>query len=106
MSIQCFNIHGIFSNINGFQYSKLESPIFKDIMKECIIFGLVETNHTSEDISKIQISGYKCFQVCRKQNKRGRKLKITPILMMKGIFLFVQNLNSLLNVSKIRCLQR
>ena len=45
-------------------------------------------------------------EVCRKQNKGGRKLKITPILMMKDIFLFVQNLNSLLNVSKIRCLQR
>ena len=73
LSIQCWNINGIFTNINSFKYSKLDNPLFINIVQQYEIFGLIETHHTSEDIEKLQIMGYKCFQACRKKLKFGRK---------------------------------
>ena len=69
LAIQCWNINGIFTNINGFKYSKFEDPLFDTEVKKHAIFGLVETHHTSDDIDKLQILGYKCFQTCRKKLK-------------------------------------
>ena len=73
ISIQCWNIFGIFRNINGFTYSKLQDPDFVKHTSKHQIFGLVETHHTAEDIDQLQILGYKCFQACRKKQKFGRK---------------------------------
>ena len=73
LSIQCWNISGIFKNINGFKYSKLDDPLFLDTIRRHSIFGLIESQHTSDDIDKLQILGYKCFQSCRKKLKYGRK---------------------------------
>ena len=73
LSVQCWNINGIFSNINGFQYSKLDNPLFHTIVQKNEIFCLIETQHTCDDIDKLQIKGYKCFQACRKKLKFGRK---------------------------------
>ena len=64
---------GIFKNINGFIYNKLDDPDFISQTKNSKILGLIETQHTAEDIDKLQIVGFKCFQVCRKKKKAGRK---------------------------------
>ena len=67
--VQSWNIHGIFYNINGFSYNKLESPYVVDQIKKCKIFGFIETHHTADDIDKLQIHGFKCYQACRKKNE-------------------------------------
>ena len=92
LSIQCWNLNGIFANINGFKYSKLEYPLFLENIKQHSIFGLIETWHTSDDIDKLQILGYKCFQACRKKLKYGRK--------HGGIAVYVHN-TILSGVSKV-----
>ena len=92
LAIQCWNIYGIFTNINGFGYSKLDNPLFSEHIKNHQIFGLVETHHTSDDIDRIQILGYKCFQTCRKKLKFGRK--------HGGLAIYVHN-SILAGVSKI-----
>ena len=81
--IQSWNIFGAFKNINGFTYSKLDDPDFISETKKSKILGLIETQHTAEDIDKLQIEGFKCFQVCRKKKKFGRK--------HGGIAVFVHN---------------
>ena len=84
LSIQCWNINGFLTNINGFKYSKLDNPVFEEIVQQYSIFGLTETQHTCDDIDKLQILGYKCFQVCRKKLKYGRK--------HGGIAVYVRNI--------------
>ena len=81
--IQSWNIFGAFKNINGFTYNKLEDPDFISYTKKVQILGLLETQHVAEDIDKLQIDGFKCFQVCRKKKKMGRK--------HGGIAVFVHN---------------
>ena len=73
ISIQCWNVFGIFSNLNGFTYSKLHDPDFLKQTCNNHIFGLVETQHTSDDIDSLQILDFKCFQACRKKERFGRK---------------------------------
>ena len=73
LKITAWNIFGLFQNINGFQYNKLNDPQFIEHVKTFQIFGLIETHHTCDDIDKLQLLGYKCFQVCRKKLKFGRK---------------------------------
>ena len=73
ISIQCWNIFGIFSNLNGFIYNKLHDPDFLKQTCNNHIFGLVETQHTSDDIDNLQILDYKCYQACRKKERFGRK---------------------------------
>ena len=90
--IQCRNIYGVFKNINGFVYNKLQDPDFKKETQNCKILGLIETQHVAEDIDQLQITDFKCFQVCRKKKKFGRK--------HGGIAVFVHN-SILKGVSKI-----
>ena len=73
IKIQAWNIFGVFKDIIGFQYSKLQDLDFIEHVMSFNIFGLIETHHTDEDIDKMQLFGYKCFQVCRKKLKFGRK---------------------------------
>ena len=83
LNIKSWNIFGIFKNINGFQYNKLQDPDFIEHVKEFHIFGLIETHHTDDDVDKLQIFGFKCFQSCRKKIKFGRK--------HGGLAVFVKN---------------
>ena len=92
ISIQCWNICGIFKNINGFKYNKLDNPLFHEHITRHLIFGLIETQHTSDDIDKLQILNYKCYQACRKKLKFGRK--------HSGIAVYVHN-SILSGVSKV-----
>ena len=73
LSITSWNIHGLFSRIEGFRYSKLQSPYFWDMVGKAKIFGLIESHHLASEIDQIQIDGFKCFNVCRKKkSNRGR----------------------------------
>ena len=65
--IQCWNIYGVFKNINGFTYNKLQDPDFTKQINKCKILGLIETQHAAEDIDQLQINGFKYHQVCRKK---------------------------------------
>ena len=87
-----WNIHGIFTNIGGFRYSKLNSPYFWQAIKGAKIFGLIETHHTSDEIDQLQIKGYKCFNLCRKKRRVGRN--------SGGIAVYIEN-SILPGVSKI-----
>ena len=87
-----WNIRGIFTNIGGVRYNKLQSPYFWQAIKGARIFGLIETHHTADDIDQIQIKGYKCFNLCRKKRKMGRN--------SGGISVYVEN-SLLQGVSKI-----
>ena len=74
LPIQCWNVHGAFYNLGGNRYSKLHHDTeFIEHTRKYLIFGLIETHHTAEDIPLVQIPEYRCFQVCRKKLKRGRK---------------------------------
>ena len=92
LSVQCWNIYGIFNNINGFKYNKLHDSDFTKQTELAKILGLVETQHTADDVDSLQLEGYKCYQVCRKKKKKGRK--------HGGISVYVHN-SILKGVSKV-----
>ena len=74
LQIQCWNIFGAFYNIDGHRYSKLHNDLdFIEHTSKYLLFGLLETHHTSQDISQMHIRVYRCFQVCRKKLLRGPK---------------------------------
>ena len=70
LQIVSWNIHGLFSQHSGFKYNKLESPFFKEAIGNAKIFGLLETFHVSTEIDQLQLEGFKCYNVCRKKEKR------------------------------------
>ena len=72
LPIVSWNIHGIFSRYSGFRYNKLQSPFFKSAVGNAKFFGLIETHHVASEIDQLQLSGFKCFNVCRKKNNQGR----------------------------------
>ena len=74
LQIQSWNVHGSFFNLGGNRYSKLSNDAeFIRHTSKYLIFGLLETHHTADDVSQLQVVGYKCYQVCRKKLVRGRK---------------------------------
>ena len=74
LKIQCWNIHGAFYNLGGDRYCKLTNdPDVVEHTRKYLIYGLVETHHSVEDLPLLQVPGYVCFQVCRTKLKRGRK---------------------------------
>ena len=88
--VQCWNIHGIFCNLNGFTYNKLNDPEFLEHTSKYHIFGLIETHHISEDIDQLQLLGFKCFQTCRKKQKVGRKHGGLAVYVKENIIAGVQ----------------
>ena len=68
------------------------SPDFWSAVNNAKIFALIETHHTATEIDQIQITGYKCFNVCRKKRQTGRN--------SGGIAVYVEN-NILEGVKKI-----
>ena len=83
--IQCWNIFGVFKNINGFSYNKLHDPDFIATVNKFKILGLLETQHIAEDINRLQIPDFKCFQVCRKKKRFGRKHGGIAVFVHKSI---------------------
>ena len=86
MSVKLTSREAIASkNINGFSYNKLEDPDFIATTQKFKIFGLLETQHVSEDIDRLQIPDFKCFQVCRKKMKVGRKHGGIAVFIHKSV---------------------
>jgi hypothetical protein len=74
LQILCWNLQGAFYNNDGDRYSKMHNDSdFIRHTNKYLIFGLLETHHSADDIHMMQISGYRCFQVCRKKLVRGPK---------------------------------
>ena len=74
IKIQSWNIHGAFFNIDGDRYCKLHHDLeFIRHTSKHLIFGLIETHHTADDIALMQLPGYHCFNVCRKKLTKGPK---------------------------------
>ena len=72
LPIVTWNIHGVFQQLARFRHNKLHSPFFMEAIKGAKIFSIIETWHTATEIDQIQLSGYKCFNVCRKKRQYGR----------------------------------
>jgi hypothetical protein len=72
LPIVSWNIHGVFQQHAGFRYYKLHSPYFMEAINNAKIFSLIETHHIATEIDQIQLTGYKCFNVCRKKRQFGR----------------------------------
>ena len=76
LPIVSWNIHGIFSRYSGFKYNKLHSPHFKSAVGNAKIFGLLETHHVATDIDQLQLTGFKCYNVCRKKKMTTTSRKL------------------------------
>ena len=51
LKVLCWNIHGVFNNIGGDRYCKLTNdPDVIEHTRKYLIFGLVESHHTADDI--------------------------------------------------------
>ena len=95
LSIQCWNVHGAFFNIEGNRYSKLHNDTeFIEHTRNDLIFGLIETHHKADDIPLLQIPEYRCFQVCRKKLKRGRKSGGICVYIHESIIRGVSKVNT------------
>ena len=58
LKIQCWNVHGAFFNLDGDRYSKLHHDAeFSRHTSKYLIFGLIETHHSADDIALMQIPG-------------------------------------------------
>ena len=68
LKIKIWNVHGLFTQINGCRYSKLNNPEFCSFFEKDHIFALIETWHSQQDVDALEIPGYKCYSVCRPRN--------------------------------------
>ena len=94
LPIVSWNIHGIFSRHSGFRYNKLYSPLFQSAVGNAKIFGLVETHHVAADIDQLQLTGYKCHNVCRKKRRQGRNSGGIAVYVHETILKGVQKIPS------------
>ena len=95
LQIQCWNVQGAFFNVDGDRYSKMHNDSdFEGHTKKYLIFGLIETHHTADDIHLLHVAGYRCFQVCRKKLKRGPKSGGICVYVHESISLGVSQVNT------------
>ena len=95
LQIQCWNVHGAFYNLDGDRYCKFSyDPEYVRHTSKYLLYGLVETHHTTEDVPLLQRQGYKCYQVCRKKLKRGRKSGGICVFVHESISRGVRKLNT------------
>ena len=71
ISINCWNIHGIWKRLNSFRYNKLNDPYILQTLRKHKIFGLIETHHLSSEDAFLHIDGFKCFNICRPKRKKA-----------------------------------
>ena len=65
-----------------------------EAINKASIFCCIETWHTASEIDQIQISGYKCFNVCRKKRKVGRNSGGIAVYVDNSILEGVQKIPS------------
>ena len=53
----------------------MHNPAVVDILTKSLIFGLIQTHHTSDDIGKLHIDKYKCHSVCRPKPQNVKRFK-------------------------------
>ena len=95
LQIQCWNVHGAFYNLDGDRYCKFSyDPEYVRHTSKYLLYGLVETHHTAEEVPLLQRQGYKCYQVCRKKLKRGRKSGGICVFVHESIVRGVSKLNT------------
>ena len=94
LPIVSWNIHGLFTRHSGFRYNKLHSPYFFDAINGALIFALIETHHTADEIDQIQLDGYKCYNVCRKKKHFGRNSGGIAVYVHETIIKGVQKIPS------------
>ena len=95
VKIQSWNVHGLFYNLGGNRYSKLSNDAeFIRHTSKYLVFGLIETHHTADDVSQLQLVGYKCYQVCRKKLVRGRKSGGICVFVHDSVARGVKRLNT------------
>ncbi len=71
LSIASWNINGITHKLDqSNKVSKSEDPIFREYIRKHDIVGILETKVGKDD--KININGYKTYQVSRKKSKNNR----------------------------------
>ena len=75
LRITSWNINNFQQSINRFKYNKLHNPQTLNILTRSLIFGLIETHHTSDDIGKLHIEHFRCHSVCRPKSKNVKRHK-------------------------------
>ena len=75
LSIGLWNINGVWQRINSFMYNKLNNPDVINLISSKLIYGLIETHHTANEVGSLHIEDYKCFSVCRPKDKNVKKYK-------------------------------
>ena len=75
VAVGAWNIHGIFQRINSFRYNKLNDSNVLDVLHKYKIFCLIESHHVATESDLLHISGYKCFDLCRKKTLVKNELR-------------------------------
>ena len=86
LGITSWDINNFQQVINKYKYNKLHNPQTLNILTRSLVFGLIETHHTSEDIGKLHIEHYRCHSVCRPKSKNVKRHKPSG-----GIAVYVHN---------------
>ena len=86
LAIGSWNLNGIWQRINSFRYNKLHSSEFLKFIGRKLIFSLIETHHTAEEIGDLHLNGFKCFSLCRPKDKNKKRYKPSG-----GIATYVHN---------------
>ena len=56
-------------------YNKLNNPDVINLISSKLIYGLIETHHTANEVGNLHIADYKCLSVCRTKDKNVKKYK-------------------------------
>ena len=71
LAVGCWNIEGIYENVNSVKICKLSQPFFKELLKKHDILCLQET-HVGQDEIIPQLEGYDSIPHCRAISKNNR----------------------------------
>ena len=82
LTVGCWNIEGLFENINGTKISKLEDEIFHNTIKKFDILCLQET-HISNDTTFTKPKEFHVITHCRNKSANNR--------YFGGFLIFIRN---------------
>ena len=71
LTISCWNIHGLYNNVNGSRICKLDYPDFYKSVTDSVITCLQETHCSFND--NIEIDGYHVFNHVRPKSTGAKK---------------------------------
>ena len=85
IKIGCWNIHGAYYKVNGFDVNKLEDPLFLGTLKEHDILCLQETHCGLNDLMNSHIHEFHGIPHCRKISNNNRYFGGMLLLVRKTI---------------------